>query len=112
MNDKEEIDSVRRLHDEYIKFLRVTNDGLSLSNDEYGTSFAMQQNQMRVQNIRFTHKITCPGCLRLVNIGTMYQCFYCNLFFCHDCAENHFKTTFKGMIKILLNKILRRNFAR
>jgi hypothetical protein len=34
-------------------------------------------------------KIRC-GCLKLLPWWVMYRCFYCGVWFCKDCAEQHF----------------------
>ncbi|MDH5612233.1 MAG: hypothetical protein OEY66_07245 [Gammaproteobacteria bacterium] len=41
-------------------------------------------------NIPLVHtKIRC-GCLKLVNYLYMYRCLYCGVFYCKECAEEHF----------------------
>jgi len=33
--------------------------------------------------------VTCP-CGTRRNVRDMFQCFYCEVWFCQDCAEDHF----------------------
>lgn len=37
-------------------------------------------------------KIRCC-CLKLVNWQYMYRCLYCGIFYCMECAEQHFGKT-------------------
>jgi hypothetical protein len=37
-------------------------------------------------------KIRCP-CLKLNNWAYMYRCLYCGIFYCKECAEEHFGKT-------------------
>lgn len=37
-------------------------------------------------------KIRC-GCLKLVPWKYMHRCLYCSVFFCKECAEQHFGKT-------------------
>ncbi len=36
--------------------------------------------------------IRCP-CLKLVKLRHAYRCLYCGVFFCKECAEQHFGKT-------------------
>jgi len=41
-------------------------------------------------------RITCGDCGKKVNAFVMFQCFYCGIYFCKSCAEEHFKTEKQG----------------
>ncbi len=49
---------------------------------------AQEDDQVPSSNI----KIRC-GCLRLVSWKYMHRCLYCSVFFCKECAEEHFGKT-------------------
>ncbi len=36
-------------------------------------------------------KVTCGKCQRKVNFWYMFRCLYCGIFYCKECAEEHFK---------------------
>jgi hypothetical protein len=36
--------------------------------------------------------VRCP-CLKLVRLRHAYRCLYCDIFFCKECAEQHFGKT-------------------
>ena len=44
--------------------------------------------------IKFKHvaKVRC-SCNKLVSVKDAYRCYYCNKYFCSDCAPNHFGMT-------------------
>jgi hypothetical protein len=45
------------------------------------------QNRMVIRN---TFKMPCACCQREARIEWLYKCFYCGVWFCHKCAEEHF----------------------
>jgi predicted nucleic acid binding AN1-type Zn finger protein len=45
-------------------------------------------------------RVSCAECGDVVNmLWAAYKCFYCKLYFCSKCAENHFKTKKPGVLK-------------
>lgn len=57
---------------------------------EHQARFIKQQedddNPAKVLSVR------CP-CLKIVRLKYAYRCLYCGIFYCKDCAEEHFGKT-------------------
>jgi hypothetical protein len=51
-------------------------------------------------------KIRC-GCLKLTVWKYMYRCLYCSVWFCKECAEQHFGKTVEEYRVIESNKLLK-----
>jgi hypothetical protein len=54
--------------------------------------FEAQQTQLLNQGFKPNFKVTCGKCGKTVNIGYSYCCYYCSIYFCKTCAEDHFRT--------------------
>ena len=46
-----------------------------------------KQNRTAIKN---TFKMPCACCQKSTPIYWLYKCFYCGVWFCHKCAEEHF----------------------
>ncbi len=46
-----------------------------------------KQNRIVIKN---SFKMTCGCCQKITPVEWLYKCFYCGVWFCHKCAEDHF----------------------
>lgn len=61
----------------------------TISEEHKKTLIKIIQKQNR-KVIRNTFKMPCACCQREARIEWLYKCFYCGVWFCHKCAEEHF----------------------
>ena len=66
---------------------------------EAKTSLLVMDSQVRfirdqeVDEVPAKHlKVRCP-CLKLIPMKYAYRCLYCGIFYCKECAEEHFGKT-------------------
>jgi hypothetical protein len=57
-----------------------------------------KQNRIVIKN---SFKMTCGCCEKITPVEWLYKCFYCGVWFCHKCAEDHFSSEKEIILKTI-----------
>ena len=82
-----------------VSLLSICGANMCIEIGQYSKSLDILASQVRFiaeqegDEIPAKHlKVRCP-CLKLVKWSYAYRCLYCGVFFCKECAEEHFGKT-------------------